>query len=895
MFKRMLAYPVRLFSGLVLVAAVGGCGGGGSGGSTDVTVPNSAEELIQDGGGGQAGTELHSVGGIVIGLESGSDLELQNNGKDTLAINKSGQFLFPTKLGYGSEFDVSIARQPSNGQRCLVVEYPEITGSGKVYSKDIETVRINCAAVKTLAGTNVRGLGDTRQEEAVFYDVSGIAVDQDDNIYVADTQNNVIRKIDVNGTVSTIAGSSERGYVDGVAVDAEFSFSSDWSSVIGMAVDTAGNVFVSDPGNHVIRKITPAGVVSTFSGTGDQGYVDGAATAARYSTPEGLALAPDGSLYVADSGNNVIRKVLPDGSVETFAGTSSYGYLDGTGSEAEFRGPADVAIGASGVVYVSDAGNSRIRKITASAEVSTVAGSGEFYSHVDGFGTEADFGSLMGITVDPAGNIYIADYLNSSIRMLSPNGLVSTLAGVGDGIVDGVRDGHAMEARFYSPFDVAVTSDGKVVVVGGDKVRVVDSVPYSYEVGGHVVGLSPGESLVLQNNGKDDLPIQDSGFFKFQQSLTEQETYSVSILSQSDSNPCRLVGESGGFVSGDVFSVKINCATVETLAGSGTPGYVDGIGIAAEFDLEEVSRYSPGSVGLDMDGAGNLYMTDVRNHVIRKITPDGVVSTFAGSGVQGYSDGVASEAQFNRPSGLAVDDLGNVFVADTFNDVIRKITPSGTVSTFAGDGWSGYTDGDGSSARFYEPRGLAIDSEGNIYVADTGNHIIRMVAKTGLVSTYAGFYPGGGYVNGTIGEAEFREPADVEVDTSGNVYVIDSGANAVRKITPEGRVMTFAGVQAPYSSPDTQDSTGTGARFRMPVSIAVGADGVLYVADANNNRIRRINGDGTVTTVAGSLGGFLDGNGEDAQFDWPTGIVVGPSNELYVSDGLNNVIRKIVQ
>jgi sugar lactone lactonase YvrE len=277
-------------------------------------------------------------------------------------------------------------------------------------------------------------------------------------------------------------------------------------------------------------------------------------------------------------------------------------------------------------------------------------------------------------------------------------------------------------------------------------------------------------------------------------------------------------------------TVTVIPITVSTLAGSGTLGFANGSGTAATFNYP---------IGVAVDSGGNVYVADKNNHRIRKITPAGVVSTFAGSGTEGFLNGTGTAAQFNHPIGVAVDSEGNVYVADTYNHRIRKITPQGVVSTFAGNGTEGFADGTGTAAQFYNPAGVAVDGAGNVYVADTYNHRIRKITPQGEVSTLAGSGTEG-FADGTGTAAQFRGPIGVAVDGEGNVYVADESNHRIRKITPAGEVSTFAG----SGTEGFLNGTGTTAQFNHPSGVALDSDGNVYVADESNHRIRKI----TITT-----------------------------------------------
>lgn len=330
--------------------------------------------------------------------------------------------------------------------------------------------------------------------------------------------------------------------------------------------------------------------------------------------------------------------------------------------------------------------------------------------------------------------------------------------------------------------------------------------------------------------------------------------------------------------STDDFVYTSPSVTVSTLAGSGLYGFAEGDGVAAQF-------YQP--TGVAVDASGNIYVADSENHRIRKITPTGTVSTLAGSATSGFINGNGSAAQFYSPRAVAVDADGNVYVADGINHSIRKITPTGDVSTLAGNGTSGFADGSGDAARFYFPKGLAIDADGNLYVADDINHRIRKVTPLGEVTTLAGSTSG--YTDATGIAAQFHNPSGVAVDESGNVYVADAGNQRIRKITATGIVTTLAGSTTGFG-----EGAGASARFSGPVGLVVDASGNVYVADDENERIRKITSDGIVSTLAGGyLAGATNGSGEVAQFRSPTGLAMDAAGIIYVADRHNHSIRKI--
>jgi len=338
------------------------------------------------------------------------------------------------------------------------------------------------------------------------------------------------------------------------------------------------------------------------------------------------------------------------------------------------------------------------------------------------------------------------------------------------------------------------------------------------------------------------------------------------------------------------FAVTFNtdvCGVVSTFAGNsvaGYQGYRDGTGTNAWF-------YDPW--GLALDAAGNLYVADEQNARIREITPAGVVSTIAGDGNHNFANGAALDgAEFFAPSGVAVDASGNVIIADYASNRIRKLS-AGSVSTLAGSGAAGNVNGTGTGATFNQPEGVGVDASGTVYVPDYAYGDIRIVTAGGVVTTIA---DNGGvlsYQNGPAATAYFDQPSAIAVDGAGNVYVADTENNAIRKISA-GVVTTLAGAAPPTGTGGFQDGTGTAARFFHPYGITVDVNGNVFVADSGNNAIREITPAGVVTTIAGGSGtGSLDGVGINASFDFPIGIVADNKGGLYVSDYFNCTIRYI--
>lgn len=330
---------------------------------------------------------------------------------------------------------------------------------------------------------------------------------------------------------------------------------------------------------------------------------------------------------------------------------------------------------------------------------------------------------------------------------------------------------------------------------------------------------------------------------------------------------------------GPIFTY-IKTLIVNTFAGNGNAGFVNGPAATAQFN---------GPSRMAVNAAGEIVLADFNNHSIRKVDTKGNVSTIAGDGTPGMTNGNASVARFARPFGVAIDNSGNIFIADYDNNVIRRISTSNIVSTYAGIGQPGFTDGASNSAAFYGPIDVVTDASGNVYVADLNNHAIRRIDTNGNVTTIAGNGTSG-FVNAKGTMARFNYPDGLGIDNLGNIIVADLANHAIRKVAPNGEVTTIAG----NGTAGSTDGSLAAARFNFPYDVDLDASGNIYVADDKNHKIRIIKTNNTVGTFAGSgIEGYLNGEGTVARFNDPTGIVVINSELVYVGDTENNRIRII--
>ena len=728
------------------------CGGGG----TSAVAPNPTPAPIPS----------FSVGGNIWRLGSASGLTLVN-GSETLHIPAdTSTFTFTNKVSQNGTYNVTIGQQPA-GAVCAV---SGATGS-VVEPKNVESILVWCVppqdsdgySVSTFAGDDGKTFVDGVGSDARFGDPEVIVTDSVGNFYVSDLGSNSIRRVSPLGTVSTLA------IIDG--------------NPVGMAIDTSDNLYVADARNHRVLKIPPTGVVSTLAGSrGERGYVDGPATTARFSAPNGVAVDQAGNVYVSDgwygasSSYHRIRKITPSGVVSTLAGGTDAGFVDGAGADARFNAPGQMTVDSTGNVYVTDYGNTAIRKITPAGVVSTFVGGpgSRGTENFDGVGSAARFGSITAITFDAAGNLYVADARNCSVRKITPGAVVSTVAGdarYGLGGTQGFVDGTGTAARFSSPTGIVLDATGNLRVVdsGNRAIRTVS-------LAGVVTTLAgQGPVLAIQNG------TGTAARFRVPNSLATDGAGNV-YVAERDEEMIRKITPGGVVTTLVDFGQSFRYTTPKQIA-------ADPAGNVYVADSAAIRKISPAglittlppvanSQAIAADASGTLYVASGSSIV--KVKPDGEVTTLAGADSAGFADGQGSAARFNAPKGIAVDATGNVYVADTFNHAIRKISPQGQVTTLANN-------------RILNPWAVAVDSEGTVFLIANGYEGFRA------------FQPDGG---------------------------------AVFKITSSGVVTTLAG--SPYTLSGRADGPGATALFNHATSIAVGSAGNLYVADSGNGVIRKV-------------------------------------------------------
>lgn len=771
-----------------------------------------------------------------------------------------------------------------------------------VTATDPVALLVNTAFVfSTLAGkAGETGSTDGTGDAARFTTMGGVALDPAGNIYVTDLATHVIRKITQAGVVTTWAGApGSAGSADGNGRAARFDHPH------GLAADSAGNLYVADRGNHTIRRIAPDATVTTLAGTaGSFGFVDGVGAAARFHSPSGIAVDARGTLYVADANNDRVRKITADRSVSVLAGDpNGLSEADGTGMNAHFHDLIDVAVDAGFNVYVLETG--QIRKILPSGLVTRIAGSSGSGGNIDGPGARARFGFALGLAVDRTGNLFVTGSLEQTIRRLTPAGFMTTVGGTyANGEVRrGSVDGLGTNALFRNAGRMAIDAAGTLYIAdtGNSTLRVgrlagdatlpvivtqpIDQVltigkPATFSVGVTGVPLPDCRWQRSADGGASWADVRDEGIFSG--AATGLLTLSMTTLATNTHQFRCIVTNARGSVVSRAASLTLRAPAgrheVTTFAGvGGYHGAADGL--HAHFWRPE---------GIALDAAGVIYVADTANHTLRRITAAGGVETYAGrAGVLGYADGPVSSARFAAPRHLAFDRAGNLYVTEA--TMVRRITPGGMVTTLAGaPGDANAVDGVGAAARFQGLAGIAVDSAGNVFVADSAVATLRKITPAGVVTTFAGAHRNFGFADGVGGAARFRSPFGLAFDAADNLYVTDPVNAAIRKITRDGAVTTLVG-----GSFGSIDGPLAIARFSTPGGIASDAFGNLVVMDATAQTLRRLSADGVVTTIAGNPGvrGTADGMGSAAEFFNATGVALHPSGRIFVADTGNHAVR----
>ncbi len=639
-----------------------------------------------------------------------------------------------------------------------------------------------------------------------------------------------------------------------------------------VARDVAGNLYICEMLSHRVRKVDAfTGIITTVAGTGLTAYNGdgGLAVATNLSAPTGMLIDPAGDLIIAEQGHYRVRKVdHVTGIISTIAGNGNPGSSgDGGPATDASLSPWALALDTAGNLFVAETGNHVVRKIDKiSGTITTVAGNGVAgYSGDGGLAILASLNMPRSMLPDAAGNLYIADTMNRRVRKVSATGLITTVAGNGEaGFSEVDENGNPLQAtaaRIGTPRGLAFDSDGNLLIsnAGRSRIRKVDLTT-------GIITTAAGSRGGFDGDGHAPLETR----FGFTTGLW------------LDSSNQLLVADNG---NSRVRKVDFSLGTVSTLAG----GFIgDGNPATSAF----VSQ--PQQSALDV--AGNLYIADTLNYRVRKVDVAGIVTTVAGTGIDGYSGdgGPGVAAQISSPYGVAVDAAGNVFIADTWNGLIRKLDSSGTISLFSD--YQEYAPGWG-----YLPFAMTFDAAGTLYFADQDCLVGKVDPLTGLITTVAGIEPSDAVPNtcgyngdGILATVAQVTPYAVAADATGNLYIADGDNNRVRKVDNTGMISTVAGNGTCAFSGD--NGPATDASLCYPTGVALDKAGNLFIADQSNYRIRKVTPAGTITTIAGTGEGGYSGEGVkplQAVIESPVSVAVDSLGNVYINELYR--IRKIVQ
>ena len=665
--------------------------------------------------------------------------------------------------------------------------------------------------------------------------VDGVAVDKKGNVYISRRDNNIVSRIDQKGNMTSYAGNGSSGF----SGDGNKATQAKLNIPAGLAFDKRGNLFIADRNNHRIRRVDSRGIITTIAGTGVAGFSGdgGPATKAQLNHPSGIAFDNKGNLFFSDRSNERIRTIDSSGKIRTYAGNGKEGFKGDSGPalEASLDKPFGIAFDRKGNLYIADRGNNRVRKVNTQRIMTTVAGDGGFFFSGDnGPAYRASVAGPTGVVVDDQGILYIADRNNNRIRAVDSQGMITTIAGTGQQDYNGDAE-VARETNLYLPFGVSLKPDGSLLVIDRSHYRI------------RSIDLKRGSIKTIAGNGKKmfagDGGPATGATLSFPHGITVDKNDNV-LVSDKGNYRIRKISPDGN---------------IHTIAGNGIRGNI-GDGLPAK----DASIY--GATSLKLNNKGEMFIISPSGFVslIRMIDEKGVMHKFLDTVTPKYLDAIENSkykgkvqtgelATITTFSDFAFDHKGNLFISDRLNHQIRKVDPNGIITTIAGTGESGYY-GDGGpalEAAFRDPSALATDKEGNLYIADGANNLIRKIDTSGIVTTVAGNgkhdETGDG---GPALKASIRNMDYLKVNNEGELHIVGMNTNTIRKITKDGKIVKVAG--RGYQGYSGDGGPATKAMLKSPLAIAFDSKNNMYITDMGNNRIRKVDSKGIISTFAGT-------------------------------------------
>lgn len=842
---------------------------------------------------------ISSNSGLNRGLDCGQRCieTYLDNASVTLVAIPDADAIFSAWTGDCDSTSESLTFNLTSDKSCSAVFAP----NNPILGKDIDTFA-------GIAGeTGYTGDNETATKATLSSLLYSVVSDSQGNVYIADAANFVIRKVDTNGIISTFAGNNTNGNSGdgGLATEASFMPSS-------LGIDSNDNIYIGDSDHYVIRKIDTNGFIITIAGDGTQGLLGngGPAKLAQLGSVFSIRFDRHDNLYFADTTNNQIRTINAQGIINVFAGSpTGIAGSDGDGGQATaatLNKPWSLVIDQQDNVYIADAGNFKIRKVSATGLINTFMGSGtESYQGDGNIVGKADIGFPEDLWIDADNILYVADSTFHLIRQVMPNNgvldsnsIVSTLTG--NGLAGFSGDGDLAEnAQLNSPFALSSDIKGNLYIAdnGNHVIRKISPTIRTYAL-----------NISKSGNGTGVIQSHDNALNCGLSCRAVYPQNSQVTLTVIPDDLMQFVAWSGD-CSGTSSPLSLNLSANKTCVAQFAP-------LAGSLALEQINTLAgTGLGGFNSDGIsatsaqlnypaavsvhqGVVYISDSLNNRIRAIK-DNIISTFAGTGAAGFDgdNGHASKALLYNPLGLVWDSNNNLLFADNLNQRIRKIDSGVNIKTIAGTGQAGALGDNGQAllAQLNLAYDVAVDLQGNVFIADSINDRIRKVDSSGLITTVVGDgLAGFSGDDGLATTARLDFPTGIAVNNVGELYIADNNNHRIRKVDTQGIITTVAGTGEAGFAGD--DDLATLAQLNNPHDVILTNDGSLLIADTNNQRVRKIDKAGIITTIAGTgEAGFGGDQGiaKNALFNQPVGLALDESGNLYIADQKNHRIRRI--